>query len=349
MNIFVQIRQALQNNLPFVAYRKPNHTFISAFIQENKTLYTSDNYTESGFVFAPFNEKEKAILIPSKKAKFIEEEISEDILPSLIKNKQEINSNTVSKKLHIKLVQKGINAIKNNEFKKVVLSRKERIKVSNIDIVLTYQKLIKSYTNAFVYLWFHPEVGLWLGATPETLVKIDGNHFETMALAGTQQYHSNEQVTWKSKESEEQQFVTEYIINKLAPCCTTIHVGDRETIKAGNLLHLKTKIKGTFNDKISVIIRALHPTPAICGLPETPSKSFILNNESYDRSFYTGFLGEINFPQNKTQLFVNLRCMQIKSEEAIIFVGGGVTKDSNAEKEWEETVAKSQTMKKVLD
>jgi len=95
----------------------------------------------------------------------------------------------------------------------------------------------------------------------------------------------------------------------------------------------------------------LHPTPAVCGLPKNEAKSFILENENYDRKYYTGFLGELNSDVNginTSSLYVNLRCMEIAKDEAIIYVGGGITKDSIPEKEWEETVRKTATMKKVL-
>ena len=97
----------------------------------------------------------------------------------------------------------------------------------------------------------------------------------------------------------------------------------------------------------------MHPTPAVCGLPRNNAKDFVLKNENYHRSFYTGFLGEINMEDKNlnsknSSLFVNLRCMEIRNEKASIYVGGGITKDSVAKKEWEETVSKSKTMKKVL-
>ena len=92
----------------------------------------------------------------------------------------------------------------------------------------------------------------------------------------------------------------------------------------------------------------MHPTPAVCGLPREVAKIFIQQNENYKRTFYTGFLGELNIANQKSLLFVNLRCMCIEGEIAEVYVGGGITKDSNAKKEWEETIAKSKTMKKVL-
>ena len=94
------------------------------------------------------------------------------------------------------------------------------------------------------------------------------------------------------------------------------------------------------------------PKPHFSHLIKKKSKAFILENENYDRTFYTGFLGELNssFAGNNSSsdLFVNLRSMQIQDNKAILYMGCGITKESIPEKEWEESVNKSMTMKRVL-
>ena len=94
------------------------------------------------------------------------------------------------------------------------------------------------------------------------------------------------------------------------------------------------------------IVKALHPTPAVCGYPTEKAREFILANESYDRQYYTGFCGLVE--ENKLDLYVNLRCMQLKEGKAHLYVGGGITKDSNPESEFAETQHKAQTMLAVL-
>ncbi len=92
-------------------------------------------------------------------------------------------------------------------------------------------------------------------------------------------------------------------------------------------------ISGEISVENSTLIKKLHPTPAVCGLPLESSKEFILKNENYKRTYYTGFLGELNLTKenkNTSELFVNLRCMEIKNSSAFIFVGGGITKESNS-------------------
>jgi len=319
---------------------------------DNDSLFFVDDFSEKGFVFAPFDNQQKAILFPINNSEFISEDLSFDAIK--FKEKDFCNNDS-SQEQHIKLVDKTIEEISNNGLKKVVISRKEDLEISDFNLIKTYQKLLQTYQNAFVYVWFHPKIGLWLGATPETLLNIENNTFKTMSLAGTQVYENTKNIVWKSKELEEQQLVTDFIESQLTGISSNLKIDKKETIKAGSLLHLRTKVTGELNENstLKTLIRALHPTPAVCGLPRGNAKKFILANEFYSRSFYTGFLGELNLQKNKIEtenssLFVNLRCMNILDDNVSLFVGGGITKDSIPKNEWEETVSKSKVMKRVL-
>ena len=196
MNIFSQIEKALNNKLPFVVYNKPNSTTIKGWFQKNNELYSSKHYNESGFIFAPFDDTNLSVLIPKNQSILSQEEINID--NSLITSNN-FDIDYSSEKNHIQLVQKGIDAIENNLLKKVVLSRKEQIEISNLNPLETLKKLLKTYSTAFVYLGFHPKVGMWLGATPETLVKINNDTFSTMSLAGTQVFNYSKKVSWQPK------------------------------------------------------------------------------------------------------------------------------------------------------
>src|SRR5690606_37981492 len=366
-DFFEALQTQFQNKLPFVAYRKPRVNSIQALLQHDNHFHQIADYNESGFVFAPFDDSQPAVLIPSSHSKSIqiEFEVSKDTFVSHSSSDIEVEQ----KQNHVSLVQKGIDAINDGEFKKVVLSRSEQVILENPNPFEIFKNLLNKYETAFIYCFFHPEIGLWLGATPETLLKIEGNRLTTMALAGTQKYQGIIDVVWGQKEREEQQLVTDFIVKSLQS--NQIQISETETLKAGNLLHLKTDIGLHFNPdtfNFKQILKDLHPTPAVCGLPKQEAKRFILKNENYNREFYTGFLGELNLKQRKlrnsnrqnvennayaavktvSNLFVNLRCMKLKENQAIIYVGGGITKDSIAENEWEETVAKSQIIKSIL-
>ncbi|MCB0381788.1 MAG: chorismate-binding protein [Psychroserpens sp.] len=365
-DFFLSLENHYKSNLPFVAYRHPNNHKIKGFLQTTSDLYLSQNFKESGFVFAPFNGLIKTVILPLEHCEILS--CNSEIKTSNIEFNNRGNYQVDGKEQHIELVQKGVESIKKGDFKKVVLSRCETIDFSKQLSISVFKQLLQTYSNAFVYCWFHPDVGLWLGATPEVLLSITGNHLKTMALAGTQRYKDSLVVNWGEKELEEQKFVTDFIEEQLKPLVSHIKISEPKTVRAGNLLHLQSDINCVLETDLQTVLEHLHPTPAVCGLPVNTSKTFILNHEYYHRDYYTGFLGELNLKETTSRntnrrnvennayssvktvshLYVNLRCMQIKNNQALIYVGGGVTKDSNPEDEWQETVSKAETMKRVL-
>ncbi|MGO4770349.1 chorismate-binding protein [Flavobacterium sp. W22_SRS_FK3] len=350
-DFFSSVRKHQAQNLPFVIYSKPDSNSIFAFLQQNDKLYRVSDYSEKGFVFASFDEKQ-LILIPEKQSKIISAKQTE--LPFNAFEIDEVNLDLTAKKQYEDLVLKGIEAIQNDEFKKVVLSRSESVDLVNFDFIVTFQRLIHLYPSTFAYCFFHPKIGLWMGATPEQLLKANENVFETTALAGTQKANLETEISWGQKEKDEQQYVTDFIVKRLREVANSVVVTEPYSVKAGSIWHIKTDISGISNENSTLeeVIDTLHPTPAVCGLPKKKAKVFILGNENYDRTFYTGFLGELNssFANDciSSDLFVNLRSMQIQGNKAILYMGCGITKESIPEKEWEESVNKSMTMKRVL-
>ncbi|MFV5689456.1 chorismate-binding protein [Flavobacterium sp. ZT3R25] len=351
--ILDKAQNQLAQNLPFVLYCKPNSDMVIGLFQQNDALYEVNDFTEKGFVFASFDGNQ-TYFIPENQSEIVGviwDQKKEDVLEREFKE-----PNGVAKNNFERLVAKGIQAIEKDAFKKVVLSRKETVELVDFNLVTAFEKLVRLYPATFVYCFFHPKVGIWLGATPEQLLKANVNVFETMALAGTQKDSGSEEIVWDKKEKEEQQYVTDYIVSVLQEVALEVSVTQPYSVKAGSVWHIKTDIWGVLNSNSSLeqVIHLLHPTPAVCGLPKDQSKAFILENENYDRSFYTGFLGELNssFATDSvsSNLFVNLRCMQIEVDlkRAYLYMGCGITKDSVPEKEWTESINKSMTMKKVL-
>ena len=348
-SFFHRITEALGRKLPFTAYSRPESNEIKGFFQNNDDLYFTKNYSESGFVFAPFDDTKPTILFPLSNSEICTTTFSGPSIENSVSNFTLISKSNIEKSTHVGLVQKGVEFLKTTGVKKVVLSRKEFINTSHFNVLETFKKLLFNYRSAMVYVWFHPNIGLWLGATPETLLKVKDNMFTTMALAGTQLYQGNLEVAWQHKEKQEQQFVTDFIINNLSNTSVITEVSEPHTVRAGNLVHLCTIIKGKLSQQLSLyqLISLLHPTPAVCGLPKKEAKEFILENEYYDREFYTGFFGELNL-MGSSNLFVNIRCMQALKNQIALYIGEGITIDSIPEKEWEESIAKSKVMLKVL-
>ena len=255
------------------------------------------------------------------------------------------------------LVDKSIAAIQAGSFEKVVASRMKRIDLSDaFDPIAAFRQLSAAYPNAFISLVSIYELGTWLGASPEILVTTEGDLFRTVALAGSQPMNPGtdvKDVAWKQKEIEEQALVSRYIIN----CFKKIRLREFEehgpkTVVAGNIFHLNTEFivdmnATNFPQLGSVMLKLLHPTSAVCGMPLESAFQFLVENEGYNREFYAGYLGPVNF-KSRSNLYVNLRCLQLLEKEAIVYAGAGITHDSDAEKEWEETELKMRTLLQVL-
>lgn len=270
-------------------------------------------------------------------------------------NSERLNLSEDGKTDFENLVKKGIAFIETQAVQKVVLSRKETLSLDDFNFVSVFQKMLSAYPAALRYCWFHPEIGMWMGATPEQLLKVEKSNFKTVALAGTQKFESNTEVIWQEKERQEQQFVTDFICGELEDEVFSLQKSEPYTFRAGTIVHLKTDIDGVFNSDFDLgkVLKILHPTPAVCGLPKPVSRKFILENEGYDRKFYAGFLGELNRNYGKNEnddsdIYVNLRCMEIEEQHIHLYIGCGITKDSDPEKEYLETANKAMTMMGIL-
>ncbi len=346
-DFFIKVKQQQEQKLPFVIFRKPDDKRLVGYFQRNDHLYFVDDYSESGFIIAPFSGN-PIIYLPESESDihtagwFVRKEHTPTALVQQHSQREAFQA----------LVDKAVAAIGAGEFKKVVLSRKEQLPVPDFDAVAAFENLLGKYPSAFAYCWYHPKIGMWLGASPEQLLRSEGDRFFTVSLAGTQKF-TGTQVVWQQKEKDEQQFVTDFLLENVRKVASELIVSSPYTARAGNLLHIKTDIEGCFKEGCSVknVLPLIQPTPAVCGLPRRPALDFIIANEGYDREYYTGFLGEINSGsenETATDLYVNLRCMKVSDDEASIYVGCGITRDSDAGKEYLETVDKSMTMKEIL-
>ncbi|MDN3724046.1 isochorismate synthase [Aequorivita sp. SDUM287046] len=343
-----KIAQQYEDGLPFVIFSLPNNNEVSALLQKNTAVHTIDNFNSNGFIFAPFDSRESSIFIPEKESEILQCEL---ITKSLTINPGELSEEIGVQSQYMKLISKTVDTIKRGNAIKIVISRKKDFKLQKFSIKTLVEQLFSIYPTAFRYLWYHPHTGFWCGATPETLVEINNHSFKTMALAGTQPLSDRQPVLWGPKELDEQQMVTDAILDNLQKVTSVLKISKPFTHQAGSLLHLRTDISGALKNgkaTLTTIASALHPTPAVCGTPKKIAKNYILENEGYDRSYYTGFLGHVTEGGNTASLMVNLRCMKIENNCASIFVGGGITADSKAADEWVETQNKMQTMLQVL-
>lgn len=335
-----------------MVFRYPGEARVTAYLQRDTRLCPLEDFNASGFLFAPFRPEAPPILLTPDSihcSEAFNRQVRNDFDPLFVQQPED------EKERYVQLVNKAKDAITQGKFRKVVLSRKREIAHRSSPFT-TFDTLLELYPHAFCYLWFHPETGFWMGASPELLLHAGEGTFATASLAGTLKYIEGEEPLWGEKEREEQAWVTRFIREELRYKVAKIKVTDPGTTRAGSMVHLQTIISGSLgNCSLETLIRTLHPTPAVCGYPKREALKFILGSEGYDRHYYTGYLGTLNMKDKpaaadgpNARLYVNLRCMRFSREKASIYVGGGVTAGSDATAEWQETLEKEATMLRVL-
>lgn len=348
-----------KNNLPFAYYRLPDEQKIKVIAQNTSRVnYVPPSGAENicGFIFSPFKVSVKLrqiIILPSITSE-------ENNLPELTFAKSKpvtvsSSEQTVKQTNRIEfeaLVSNIKKKIKSGVFSKIVAARViSKKKLPGFNAVKFYKSLCQKYPHAFVSLVNITNHGLWIGASPEILAAIDDTEIKTYSLAGTQVNENKKTaIKWGDKEIDEQRIVSNYILDSFSKITNRKPViNGPETVSAGNLLHLRTTFTypNTRTLNWNKVVNILHPTPAVAGFPKEKAINFITKNEKSPRSFYSGYLGPVNLDK-ATYLFVNLRCMQVLENSLAVYVGCGITADSNAHDEWNETEAKSQTLLALL-
>lgn len=362
-DLLSRLHQVLvDKGIPFVRYSLPNSTMAITLISFKpialNTISAIPDVNEEGFLFAPFSvSKENPIYFFSADEYINDSSDIELILDSLavfpdVFRKEEKTFSSTAKAAYSEAFKKYLEALKSAQLDKAILSKivvKERKSASLLSV---FDQLTVKYPSAFSYFISLPSGDIWMGATPELLLSHEGATLKTMALAGTQIKGDRDlaDIVWEDKEIEEQAYVHKYVQSVLGTVTDEIDMSKTYTSQAGNIVHLRTDFKVSAeisSASIISLIQDLHPTPAVCGIPLGKSKSLILESESHNRAYYTGFLGPIN--STSLSLFVNLRCMQVLDKRYALYVGGGITRDSDLENEWLETEAKAQTLLSVID
>ena len=241
--------------------------------------------------------------------------------------------------------------LKTKRCKKLVLSRPAFCPIDEeFSPLATFVKACNAYPRMMIYLCHTPVSGTWLGSTPEILLSGQAMNWNTVALAGTMPIENGiEPSEWSAKNQEEQAIVAEYVRKIVKKHGRKMMEKGPYTARAGQLVHLKTDFLFQLKETgfLGDLLKELHPTPAVCGLPKTEAYEFITANEGYDRRYYSGFVGWIA-PEGHTDVYVNLRCMEIRSTEAKLYAGGGILPSSEVRSEWEETGEKMKTMRNLI-
>lgn len=357
-----------RSRLSFALYRLPWTDECYFVLQQSGDVEQLADIRElnkkKGFVMAPFlqSDHHPLIVIRPDITAYDWDEISEAIsslecADALLtcKNQTEKLSPFVSeetdKERYTQAFERFITPLQKKHFQKLVLSRSSTKHINDdFSPLAAFVRACNNYPRMMIYLCHTPVSGTWVGSTPEILLSGHGKEWHTVALAGTMPMQNEVMpMDWDKKSQDEQGYVADYIRRIIKKFGNKMNEKGPYTARAGQLVHLKTDfyflLKNT--DNIGNLLQELHPTPAVCGLPKEDAFRFILENEGYDRSYYSGFIGWLD-TEGHTDLYVNLRCMEIKPGETTLYAGGGILASSEIESEWTETGDKMNTMKSIL-
>ena len=332
--------------LPFALYRLPGEKKVIAVFQDSDHVKSSRDWSNPGFVFAPYDSSAMPTLF-LQPDRLMECEYSG---PSYRIESPVLPEDGPQRQEHIERVAKAIRAIQKGPLQKVVLARSLSVKSSGTPLE-AFQRILGAYPGAFCYVFYHPSTGVWTGASPELLLSHTDTIAQTVSLAGTLPANGAVPPHWSPKEIWEQQVVTDYICSRLREQGLHPEAHSAAGVRAGALWHLKTPISVQVTAKRrEALLQALHPTPAVCGFPLEEAQSYIAAHEGLPRDYYTGFLGPIGLGnKDSAALYVNLRCARLADGTATLFVGGGITGASDPQMEWEETRHKAGTILSVLN
>lgn len=343
----------LQNNIAFYAYKHPANDNVHINTIKEATPFDFADLSEQknldAFVMFPFDDTTETGWYFRAGEQLTFPNCPKDAEMSLTKSQSGDQFNEEQFKEYGKQFEKIMKAIKENRVQKVILSK--TVQVENIEesnLANIFIKLMALYPKTFVFLVSSPETGIWMGASPELLFSKEDQKCTTVSLAGTRSKHDAIS-SWTNKEIEEQGMVSDFIEKALVK--HTIKKYERSgpnMLKVGSLTHLKTiyQFNAPLDFQWDNFVKTLHPTPALCGEPQSKAMELIREVETHSREYYGGFLGPIH--KDSIYLYVNLRSMKIEKKESTLYVGGGLTLQSNLENEWRELKLKSKVLLSAL-
>ena len=247
-------------------------------------------------------------------------------------------------------VEAALERIANGDLEKVVLAQSLTADVEEpIDVAATLERLRRRYPSCYRFLVDQADDATFFGAPPERLVSVHDRRVETEALAGSvprgETPEEDETFAERLLESEklerEHGLVTETIRAQLEPLAREVRVAERTIRRLATIQHLRTPIEATLASDRHVLelVEALHPTPAVGGLPLSAALETIREIEPFDRGWYAAPVGWFDAAGNG-EFAVAIRSGIAADDAVTLFAGNGIVADSDPAEEWEEVQLK---------
>jgi isochorismate synthase len=247
-------------------------------------------------------------------------------------------------------VEAALQAIDSGALQKVVMARAIDVQAPQpFSLVDVLARLREQNPRCATFLLRAPGGTAFVGATPETLCRVEGQRLETEALAGSAAPAQAQELAGRDKERREHGSVVEGIREALAPLSRTVHADAAPALLTlKNVVHLRTGIRAELREGVgpAALVAALHPTPAVGGTPRERALRFLGEHEALDRGWYAGPVGWVG--PGRAHLVVALRSALVSGTRARLFVGAGIVRGSDPAAEWRETEIKGVAMRRAL-
>jgi menaquinone-specific isochorismate synthase len=243
-------------------------------------------------------------------------------------------------------VRAATRQVRRGDLRKVVLAQSLAAKLDRpVDAPDAISRLGDRYPGCYRFLFEPPVGGTFFGATPERLVTLRDRTVRTEALAGsTGRGETTAEDEWlatqlrnSGKDTHEHDLVVGAIRDQLRGLASSVRTGSRAVRRLNTVQHLQTPLQAKLTGETHVLslVEALHPTPAVGGLPPDTALRTIRETETFDRGWYAAPVGWIDAEGDGT-FAVAIRSALARGSTANLFAGAGIVADSEPDDEWDE-------------
>lgn len=268
---------------------------------------------------------------------------------------------------YVEAVRKALLHIETGDIDKVVLARALDVTAdAPVSVPPLLARLVRADPAAHAFAVDvtapgDPAARTLFGASPELLISRRGRTVTVNPLAGSRPRSADDaenraridDLRTAAKDRAEHDLVIRQVADALRPLCSDLDVPEPEVIGTPTMWHLSTRITGTLaepDDPASsslALAEALHPTPAVCGVPTTTARDVIADLEPVRRGYYAGLVGWTD-ADGDGEWVVTIRCAEASGRSVRVHAGAGIVAGSDPEAELAETRAKFRTLLDAL-
>lgn len=255
-------------------------------------------------------------------------------------------------------IQTVLTAIQARQLHKVVLADRLEVQAKYpFQISACLDRLRMVYPDCYVFATSNGRGDTFLGASPERLVQIRDRQLITDALAGSAPRGKTaaadaslaSTLLHSRKDQHEHQVVVTFIQQALRQLGLTSELSTPTILQLSNIQHLHTAIQAKVPLTLPslAIVAALHPTPAVAGVPRDLASEQIRRHEPFERGLYAAPLGWVDYRGN-SEFFVGIRSALVRQDVAQLYAGAGIVVGSDPQKELAEIQLKFQALLRAL-